>query len=302
MARCCGFHAFGQQLLILITASAQTTVSYGLQYTSVTSFSLGARHWYLNLCELARRHTELQGCSLCRGYVDNAYNGTVPFSDHELYDQKQYHCGSGVSVDYLCAARELPRVSAQLEWAWEPKQCRLPDLGSERVDSLFKRFLISAADSRLVFVGYSSAHRGLATLQDAIVLPRGVLGSSPRRRAQLVLVVTLQDTKCTTVNKRYFQRWRGTSQNGRGAASKSAGLAIAYRVEEVRLGTRHRPQQAKKSLQTVVSVPVLQTLLVRLDRQLNERPADGGVHACPDTLTTISSHAADDESCRQRCP
>ena len=57
-----------------------------------------------------------------------------------------------------------------------------------------------------------------------------------------------------------------------------------------------------RGLQTVVSVAVLQALLVWLARQLNEQPADGGVHACPDTLTTISSHAAEDEACRQQCP
>ena len=49
-------------------------------------------------------------------------------------------------------------------------------------------------------------------------------------------------------------------------------------------------------------VPVLQMLLVRPNRQLKEWPADGGVHAYPDILTTISSHAADREACRQRCP
>ena len=79
----------------------------------------------------------------------------MPLSDQELYEQKQYHCGDKVNAGWLCAARDLLRVVAQLEWAWEPKQCRLPVLGSDRADSLIKRFLTSAADSRLVFVGDS---------------------------------------------------------------------------------------------------------------------------------------------------
>lgn len=73
----------------------------------------------------------------------------------ELYEQRQYHCGSRVHENYLCAVRELPRIAAQLEWTWEPKQCRLPDWGSEHFTSLIKRFLTSAADSRVVFVGDS---------------------------------------------------------------------------------------------------------------------------------------------------